>query len=191
MGGADLVADGLVELFGAQAQLGQQASPGVPAERGAVPERGGGVGEHVVAVPDAELVVLTGGAVGAAEELVAPVLSGEGAVGEEHAHGAGAAGQGGDGEAEVLEAFVFEHLGYHALVYFARGFAGDYQAGLDLAELYAVGYVEHAVLDAQAGVGDVVDGAFRAGAEQGGHGGGGGGLAVLAADAGIDEGAEV
>ena len=61
----------------------------------------------------------------------------------------------------------------------------------DLAEFDLVGDFEDAVEDAEAGVGDVVDGFGAADAEFGGDAAGGGGFEVFAVDAGVDDGADV
>ena len=118
-------------------------------------------------------------------------LAAEGAVGQQHADRSGAAGQGGHGESEVVHAGVFEHARDHAVVDLAGGLAGHDEPGAHGAELDGVGHLEDAVHHAQAGVGDVVDGAVGAHAHARGHGAGRGRLAGLAADARVDEGAEL
>ena len=79
----------------------------------------------------------------------------------------------------------------HDFVDFPRALAGDDQAGADLAEFDAVGDVEHAVEHPEAGIGNIVDGGVPLDADGGGHLAGGRRLEMLAADAGVDQGADL
>ena len=111
----------------------------------------------------------------------------ERAIRQQHRHRSRAAGERGERVAEQVHAAGFEHALDHDVVDLASRLAGDDQAGPDLAQLDAVGDVDHAVEHAQAGVADVVDGGGRADAQAGGDVAGSRRLELLAADAGIDQ----
>ena len=194
VGGAHLVADDLVGLLRPKRKGLAELAEGLDPQGHAVLQHlgrvrlrhvAGAAGDAGVRAPGAEAMVL-GRAAGDPADQAMP-RGRERGVRQENGDRAGTAGQGGDRLAQDVHAFFPQQPLDRQADDLARRFAGHHQPGLHLAELDGVGDLHHAVQDTEAGVGHVVDLAFRPEAQRVGNGAGGRRFEVFAADRPVDQ----